>query len=334
MHFTIITPSFNQLSYLKRCISSIVDQVGPGAQRSALSYSDRRSSISVHHHIQDAGSSDGTVGFLKKFSANPPSLGNYQLSFASEADNGMYDALNKGIERVLELQKTEISGQTTEDASEPNNESRITNNCDDGVIAWLNCDEQYLPGTLKKVAAYFEKRRGVDFLYGDTLLVDQVGRLLTYRKNPPLRKVYIQSDHLYIQSSSLFFRQKIFKDGNRFDTRWKAVSDCDFIVRLLDAGFKAGRINDYLSIFTVSGANLSSTNAGSGELRQWRKDMPLLFRIFSLPLRAFRYLEKLLLGGYRERFPLEYVIYLDGNDTERTIIRAANGTSKFVGWSR
>jgi glycosyltransferase involved in cell wall biosynthesis len=311
-----------------------VDQVGPGAQRSALSYSDRRSSISVHHHIQDAGSSDGTVGFLKKFSANPPSLGNYQLSFASEADNGMYDALNKGIERVLELQKTEISGQTTEDASEPNNESRITNNCDDGVIAWLNCDEQYLPGTLKKVAAYFEKRRGVDFLYGDTLLVDQVGRLLTYRKNPPLRKVYIQSDHLYIQSSSLFFRQKIFKDGNRFDTRWKAVSDCDFVLRLLKQRYQSGRLSDYLSAFVITGENLSDQSVGWEELRDLRNGMPKLVTKFHYILRGMRYFEKWALGGYRQDFPLKYYLYRTDDLTERETIIASVGSFRFVSWKR
>ena len=53
MNFVIITPSYNQLEFLRRCIASIADQV--------------TDEIVIHHHVQDGGSSDGTGEFLKNY---------------------------------------------------------------------------------------------------------------------------------------------------------------------------------------------------------------------------------------------------------------------------
>lgn len=366
MHFTIITPSYNQVVYLKRCIASVRDQVGLVARESenkghktldregniAADIYEMRAdhSFTFHHHVQDACSSDGSREFLAEHLADnePPSASNYTFSYVLEPDDGMYEAINRGVElAIVGSRPARVAidnfingidslgiGSQEEGDGNPNNHSPITNNCHDSFVAWLNCDEQYLPGTLQKVADYFATHPEVDFVYGNALLVDAEGKLLTYRKNPPLRKWYVQSDHLYTQSCSMFFRERIFRDGFRFDTKWKAVSDCDFVIHLLDAGYKAGRMNQYIAIFTVTGDNISSAGEGVGELCIWRESMPLLFRLFSMPLRAFRYFEKFILGGYREQFPLEYAIYSDDILSDRQVIRAESGTSKFVSWSR
>jgi hypothetical protein len=245
----------------------------------------------------------------------------------------MYDAINRGVEFAIGGRRG-ARGELTTHLTSPCNQHSTTNDPRDSVIAWLNCDEQYLPGTLQKVAAYFEAHPEVDFVYGNTLLLDPDGALLTYRKNPPLRRAYVQSDHLYIQSASIFFRERIFRSGLRFNTDWKAVSDCDFVLRLLDHGFQPGRINDYLSIFTMTGGNLSAASTGWDELARWRSGMPFALRLMSRPLRAMRYFEKWILGGYRESFPLDYAIYLDGDESSRQVVRAKSGTAKFVSWGR
>ena len=116
---------------------------------------------------------------------------------------------------------------------------------DSSAVAWLNCDEQYLPGTLKKVANEMKAYPCGDFFYGNTLHVDLNGKLLTYRKNPPLRKVYVEADHLYIQSASLFFRRSVFSEGTRFNTSMKSMSDCILMIDLLKKGKRGVRINEY-----------------------------------------------------------------------------------------
>lgn len=293
MKFWIITPSLNQLAYLKRCIASVADQITGGRENPGR--------IEIHHHVQDGGSTDGTVEFLRDYIARRPASGNYQLTFVSEADKGMYDAINKGLDRS--------SGE---------------------VFAWLNCDEQYLPGTLQNVSQGFENRSEADFIYGDALLVDAQGRLLTYRKNPPLRRAYVLADHLYTQSAAMFFRSRIFASGLRFDTVWKAVGDCDLVVRAFKAGFRPAQIRSYLAACTMTGENLSRAQIGVEELRAFRGQAPLFYRTTRPVWNTLRHLEKFLRGGYRQPAPLGYALYLDGSNVRKNIV--AETTSSRFKW--
>ena len=402
MNILIITPSFNQLDYIKRAIASVRDQVGYGIRDYDLGVKESfklkpqhlthgSQPITIHHHVQDGGSTDGTVDWLRKFDEDrhevrlkqcagseavnqksedrPPktaasnatynfhskietkeigsslkpsaAVSDYSFSYESTPDNGMYDALNKGIDFIMgthEVRSMRNSSEAeTQEAlgnSPPSNQQAPAPNHHDSIVAWLNCDEQYLPRTLKKVADYFEKHPDVDFVYGNTLLVDAQGTLVSCRKNPPLRKLYVESDHLYTQSASMFFRSKIFEQGFRFDTDWKAVSDCDFVLQLLARGFKTGRIDGYLSSFTMTGDNLSANDIGWSELEKWRSKTPRILRLMSLPFRGARCLEKVVLGGFNQRFPLDYAIYAGDDLEDRASFRANSGTTRFVSWSR
>ena len=91
MNFVIITPSYNQVEFLRRCIASIADQV--------------TDEIVIHHHVQDGGSSDGTGEFLKDYAGYMGSIisSGYAFSYDIVSDDGMYDALNKGIEYALNI---------------------------------------------------------------------------------------------------------------------------------------------------------------------------------------------------------------------------------------
>jgi glycosyltransferase involved in cell wall biosynthesis len=73
-NISVITPSHNMLSYLKRCVASVADQ----------------KEVSVEHIIVDNMSDDGTVQWLKN---------NINLKTIIEPDTGMYEAINKGIKQ-------------------------------------------------------------------------------------------------------------------------------------------------------------------------------------------------------------------------------------------
>jgi len=273
MKFSIITPSFNQLSYLKRCVASVADQQG----------------VDVEHIVIDGGSSDGTGEWLRD-AAEKHSTDRYHLSFISEADQGMYDALNKGF------------GRATGELS-----------------AWLNCDEQYLPNALQKVARHFFKNSETGLVCGDALLVTPDGQLITYRKNPPLRRAYILADHLYAQSAALFFRSSVFSSGYRFDPRWRAAGDCDFITRVLEAGFCCEQIRDYLATCAMTGKNLSRRIGGVEELQTFRRAAPSLYRRGRPVWNLLRHVEKLIRGGYCQSVPLEYDLYTEHSEVRKKI---------------
>lgn len=86
MTFYIVTPAYNALSWLQRCIYSVADQVAEG--------------VEVHHHIQDGGSSDGTPEWLENWQEEQISRSGYTFTYESAKDSGMYDALNKAWEKM------------------------------------------------------------------------------------------------------------------------------------------------------------------------------------------------------------------------------------------
>lgn len=85
MKISVVTPSFNSLSYLPRCCASVRDQVVSG--------------LEVEHFVADGGSADGTAEFLAEQRGKWSRPG-YTLRWLSEPDRGMYHAINKGFLRT------------------------------------------------------------------------------------------------------------------------------------------------------------------------------------------------------------------------------------------
>ncbi|MBU0677413.1 MAG: glycosyltransferase [Verrucomicrobia bacterium] len=233
----------------------------------------------VQHVIMDGGSSDGTAMWL---SSQEP------VEWVSERDEGMYDAVNKGWAR-----------------------------CDGEILSYLNCDEQYLPGTLKFARDYFERNPSVDMIFGDALLVNPDGSLVSYRKGYQPRWFHILSSHLYVLSCTMFFRRRIFDEGFKFDTTFRNTGDSDFVVRVLRQGFKVKHVPRFFSVFTWTGQNLSADESARAEHLRMFQSAPLWVRALRLPLNALRLVEKVMSGAYRQHLPLEYRIYGPDDLTRR-----------------
>lgn len=219
--------------------------------------------ISVEHLIQDAESSDGTPAWLAT---------QHTLASVSERDNGMYDAINRAWSR-----------------------SRGR------YLAWLNSDEQYLPGTLARVSSFFDQHPTVDVLFADYVVADPHGRPIAVRREIPLRRFYIANTFLNAQSCTLFFRRDLWDQGLlQLNTEFRYAADKDLVLRLLGAGVRFHHLPEVLSVFGVDGTNLSTHRGMEQEAEQIR----LVHGGFRCrPLRglalAGRRLERLVRGGYR-----------------------------------
>jgi glycosyltransferase involved in cell wall biosynthesis len=266
MKFSVITPTRNSLDKLKRCVGSVRGQTG----------------IALEHIVQDACSTDGTPEWLASQD---------DLLARSEADVGMYDAINRGW-------------------------SRSTGD----ILSWLNSDEQYLPRTLKKVEQVFERNPEVDFIYGDALVVDASGKLLAARREIRLSRAYIANGFLNAFSCTTFFRRQLLDSGVlKLDTHYRFAADMDLVLRLLESGARYLKVDDYLSVFTVDGTNLSChprmlQETGDIQRRHGAFRSPVLRKAIT----TGRYIERLLAGSYR-KVDTSYAFAQDELPTYRTI---------------
>jgi glycosyltransferase involved in cell wall biosynthesis len=235
--------------------------------------------VSVEHIVQDAGSDDGTLDWLPK---DP------RVKAFVERDQGMYDAINRGLRRA-----------------------------EGDIFAWLNCDEQYLPGALRAAEACFERRPDIDVLFGDVVMVDPQGGYLWHRKMQTPLKYHTWTCHLSTLSCAMFFRRRVVVDwGLWLDPRWRDVGDGEWMVRLLRRGARMATLGQFTSAFTQTGANMSAGPNAQRESRQLLQTAPAWARALR-PWWVTHHRLRRYLGGMYSQSPFAYEIFTRENPEHR-----------------
>ena len=261
--FSIVTPSYRQLDWLRLCAASIADQ----------------DSVQVEHIVQDAG----TGPELEEWAAGKSSLKLYV-----EKDNGMYDAVNRGLKRA--------TGE---------------------ILAYLNCDEQYLPGTLSAVGDFFSQHPDVDVAFGNVVIVDSTGRYICSRE--------VLSPHLYhtwvctlpVFTAATFFRRRVIDQHKLyFSDQWRDLGDAVWVLELLKRRVAIAPLGRFVTAFTDTGENMNLKQNAIQERMHLSRSAPrwvqMLRRFWVLQHR----LTRLWAGHYWPR-PFSYSIYTSQNDKER-----------------
>jgi glycosyltransferase involved in cell wall biosynthesis len=158
---TIITPVFNSVTLLKQTFDSIAKQ----------SYKN------IEYIVVDGGSTDGTIDLIEEYSG----LVSYAIS---EKDDGMYDALAKGLRLA--------SGE---------------------VVCYLNAGDMFYDKAIDAVVNIFEQS-DIDWLTGFRSVCnsdDVIIRVeLPFRYKPSLIKAGVYGNWLpYIQQESTFWRKEL-----------------------------------------------------------------------------------------------------------------------------
>ncbi|CAN5377529.1 hypothetical protein BH20VER3_BH20VER3_02650 [soil metagenome] len=224
--------------------------------------------VDYEHIVQDAG----TPGLARMLEANfPHDLASEKLQLFIEPDGGMYDAVNRGLSRTK-----------------------------GDLCAYLNCDEQYLPGALAKVEEFFARHPDADVLFGDMILVDRQGEPLSYRRVVLPVRTHLRFAHLNTGSCATFFRRRILDRGLYFPSEWKALGDLVWVDSLLQADAQLRTLALPLATFTFTGENLGASPLSISEARRW-KGAPRFAGVrtaLSVVRHRFR---KALRGAYRRR---------------------------------
>jgi glycosyltransferase involved in cell wall biosynthesis len=176
----------------------------------------------LEYLVQDGGSTDGTGEILSRFS---PRLAHCE----SAPDQGQADALNKAFGRAR-----------------------------GDILAYLNSDDLFLPGSLDYVARFFATNPDVDVVYGHRILIDGAGREIGRWVLPP-HDADVLSWADYVPQETLFWRRSIWeKVGKRFDTTFRFALDWDLLLRFRDAGARFRRLPRFLGAFRVHPAQKTS----------------------------------------------------------------------------
>ena len=192
---SIITPSFRSSQWLKLCVASVADQALP-----------------LEHIVQDAGSDDGTLDWLRE---------DARVKTFVEPDQGMYDAINRGLRRA--------EGE---------------------FLAWLNCDEQYLPGALLRATRFFEAHPDVDVLFGDVVMTDPDGSYVCHRKMQVPLKYHSWTCHLSTLSCAMFFRRRVVFDYDFWlESKLRDAGDGGVDAAAVKRASKDGRLGRFYFCF-------------------------------------------------------------------------------------
>jgi glycosyltransferase involved in cell wall biosynthesis len=177
---SIVVPSFNQGRFIRDTLESVFTQ----------------SHRPLEVLVIDGGSSDETIGVLESFSHRR------ELRWWSEPDQGVVDAVNKGLSRAR--------GE---------------------IVGIQSSDDAYLPGALSSAVKTFDQSPEVGVVYGDIRKTDELGRELATTRLPPFSLEGFLTKQTWIPQCSAFFRRSLALAFGGWDKRY-FNADTEFWLRL------------------------------------------------------------------------------------------------------
>jgi len=195
---SIITVVYNGEKYLEQTIMSVLSQ----------NYSN------IEYIIIDGGSTDGTLGIIKKYE-------NKLAYWISEKDNGIYDAMNKGIQHA--------TGE---------------------LIGLINSDDYYEPNSVSSIMNTYLKNGKPDVLFGDMKLINT---------ETNQSKIIFSSESKLNRDMTLnhptCFVRKILYTEKLFDSSFKICADYDFITYMYKHNKSFKYIPEIIACMRIGGAS-------------------------------------------------------------------------------
>ena len=249
--------------------------------------------VEWEHIVQDGGSDDGTQEWLPR---DP------RVRAFIEKDGGMYDAVNRGYRRA--------SGE---------------------ILAYLNCDEQYLPGGLKAVHDFFEANPRIEVALAGSLVTDAEGRYLCHRHLlvPHPWHVWFRFP---ILTSSVFIRRRVIQErGIFFDPRWRDLGDFHWVRALMAHRAPMAVCAAFTSVFTDTGENMNLKPNAIREKAETAAMTPAWLKA-SKPLWILHHRLRRLVAGHFSIKPVSYSIYTQASPDQRVTFEVQKPTA--VWWGR
>ena len=199
MKFTIITVCLNSEKTIEQTIQSVVGQ----------KYHD------LEYVVIDGGSHDSTLEIINKYRSEIASV-------ISEHDQGIYDAMNKGI------------ALATGD-----------------IIGIINSDDWYEPGTFQYVADFF-RETDAEVVYGNLNLISENGEIKVQIPDK-LSKICYQMETPH---PTVFVRKRLYEKYGGFQLKYEIASDYELMLRFYVHGAKFVYLNRVMANFRLGGISI------------------------------------------------------------------------------
>jgi glycosyltransferase involved in cell wall biosynthesis len=249
--------------------------------------------VELEHIVQDSCSDDGTQDWLPH---------DKRVKAFIEKDRGMYDAVNRGYRRAA-----------------------------GDILAYLNCDEQYLPGALAAVRDFFEAHPEAEVVLAGSIITDGGGHYICHRHLMKLNPRHVWYRFPFL-TSSVFIRRKVIQErGIFFDTRWRDLGDFHWALALLKARVPMAECPVFTSVFADTGENMNLKPNAVREKNETDAMIPLWLRLLK-PLWIFNHRLRRLARGHFNLKPTSFAIYTKASPDRRVTINVPNPTA--VWWNR
>ena len=225
--FSIVTVTRNAARHLSGCLESVLAQT----------YTE------TEHIIIDGASTDGTADLVRR-------LAGARTQFVSEPDEGIYDAMNKGIARAT-----------------------------GAYVLFLGADDRFADSkVLADTAAFLEQSGRPDLVYGNLEVRQTNGRTSVFQPPPPPEAL----DFLIygcLPHQSTFAHRGLF-DGpvGLFNTQYRVHGDYEWYLRAVTAGGVEIRHMDRTVGSFYAGGTSSQLEKSQAELYAIQNSFPIYQR--------------------------------------------------------
>ncbi|MFZ2201975.1 MAG: glycosyltransferase family 2 protein [Microgenomates group bacterium] len=197
----------------------------------------QRGRFDLEYLIMDGGSTDSSVDIIKEYAQRYPQV----IKWQSKKDNGQVDAINQGVKKAT-----------------------------GDIVAFLNSDDYYLPGSLAKVAEYFTSHPDCLWLAGDCDISQKnltwtfgLKHLWPIDRHPLFLKLYNT-----INQPAVFLRSDLVKKVGKFNEKYHYAFDYDYWLRCLKYS-PPHRLHQKLAVFRIH----QDSKGNIGYLDQFAEDV-------------------------------------------------------------